>query len=90
MNEAETRIIASNIDGVITVDKPFEYFHYSNVETYGKFSFPMRAEVALLSRNILFKGSDDDSQLLTYGAHIMMMGSEISGTIGRFSNFELT
>jgi len=62
MFEAETRYIVSNINGVITVNRPFIYFHYSNVETYGDFKFPMRAEVALLSRNIVFKGSDDDSE----------------------------
>jgi hypothetical protein len=50
----------------------------------------MRAEVALLSRNIVFKGADEDSLDTNYGAHIMMMGSEKSGTIGRFSNLELT
>ena len=64
--------------------------HYSAVETYGNFKFPMRAEVALLSRNVVFKGFDGDSLLTNYGAHIMMMGSEMSGTIGRFSYFELT
>ena len=42
----------------------------------------MKAEVALLSRNILFKGADIDSIPTNYGAHIMMMGSESMGTVG--------
>jgi len=36
----------------------------------------MKCEVALLSRNIVFKGADVDSIGTKYGAHIMMMGSE--------------
>lgn len=90
MDEAEERFIVSNSNGVITVNQPFRYFHYSAVETYGGAEFPMRAEVALLSRNVVFKGSDTDSEEKTYGAHIMMMGSEQSGTRGTFSNIELT
>ena len=37
MNEAEEKYIVSNLNGVITVDSPFIYFHYSAVETYGNF-----------------------------------------------------
>jgi hypothetical protein len=76
MDEAEQRKITAISNGVFTVDRPFKYFHYSNVETYGNFTFPMRAEVALLSRNILYKGADEDSLESNYGAHIMMLGSE--------------
>jgi hypothetical protein len=90
MDEAEQRTITAISNGVFTVDRPFKYFHYSNVETYGSFQFPMRAEVALLSRNILYKGADEDSLDSNYGAHIMMLGSEKAGTVGRFSYFELT
>ena len=36
----------------------------------------MKCEVALMSRNIVFKGADLDSIGTKYGAHIMMMGSE--------------
>lgn len=37
MDEAEEKYIVSNVNGVITVDSPFEFFHYSAVETYGNF-----------------------------------------------------
>ena len=88
--EAEQKVILSIASGVFTVDSPFVYQHYSDVETYGTSKFPMKAEVALLSRNILFKGADIDSIPTNYGAHIMLMGSELMGTVGQFSHFELT
>ncbi len=49
----------------------------------------MKCEVALISRNIVFKGADVDSIGTKYGAHIMMMGSEQKGLRGRFSYMEL-
>ena len=82
MIEAEQKVIKSIANGVFTVDSPFLYKHYSAVETYGTYTFPMKAEVALLSRNILFKGADIDSIPKNYGAHIMMLGSELMGTVG--------
>ena len=39
----------------------------------------MKCEVALLTRNVVFKGADIDSKNTKYGAHIMMMGSETTG-----------
>lgn len=49
----------------------------------------MYCEVGLLTRNIKFHGADEDSIGTNYGAHIMMMGNEASGTRGRFSYVEL-
>ncbi|KAA1246639.1 G8 domain-containing protein [Aquimarina sp. RZ0] len=54
----------------LTLDRPLTYMHYGEIETYGKdldpqsinpgktFSIDLRAEVALLSRNIKIKGTE--------------------------------
>ena len=47
----------------------------------------MRAEVGLLSRNVVFRGDPETSEENQYGAHIMLTGSGISG---KFENIELT
>lgn len=77
MEHAETRIISSVSQDMrtITFAAPLKWKHYSAVETYGAYEFPMRAEVGLLTRNVKFQGSAD-SPALTHGAHMMFMGSE--------------
>jgi hypothetical protein len=90
MNQAEVKTI-TNISAdalTLTLDTPFEYKHYSADETYGDAKFPMRCEVGLLSRNIVIRGSEYDSLNDQYGAHMMMMGSEADGTVGRISYTE--
>ena len=49
----------------------------------------MRAEVGLLTRNILMKG-DDDSEADEYGSHLMMTGKQANGLIGKISYAEFT
>lgn len=52
--ESERRIIKTITNGlVITFEEALVYKHYSAVEPYGTKKFPMRAEVGLLSRNIV-------------------------------------
>lgn len=90
MDEAEQMVIKTRNSGTsFEVTTPFKFKHYSAVETYGSKQFPMYCEVALLTRNVKFFGSDSDSIGTNYGAHMMMMGSEVSGTRGRFSYMEL-
>lgn len=64
--EAEERTIVSvdrtNPDKpIITLDQPFEFRHYAAVETYGNQFIEMRAEVGLLTRNILYRGDPETS-----------------------------
>jgi hypothetical protein len=40
----------------ITVTSPFKFRHYSAIENHAGTDFVMRAEVGLLTRNILIKG----------------------------------
>ena len=93
--EAEERTIASvSADKMtITVTEPFKYRHYSEVEQYNDGStthdFPMRAEVGLLTRNIVVQG-DENSDADEYGSHLMLTGKQANGLIGKVSYSEFT
>lgn len=66
VDEAEERTIVS-IDRtdsdkpIITLDSPLNFKHYAGIETYGTETLEMRAEVALLTRNLVFRGDPDSS-----------------------------
>ena len=49
----------------------------------------MRAEVGLLTRNVVFKGADADSINDRYGAHIMLHAVDNESVIGRISYIEI-
>ncbi|MEM7506177.1 MAG: G8 domain-containing protein [Pseudomonadota bacterium] len=88
MEEAEERtIVAVSADGrTVTLDRPLENDHYGEIDTYTNgltgqdretWDVDMRAEVALLSRNVTIQG-DADSADDGYGGHTMiMMGAEM-------------
>ena len=59
--------------------------HYAALQTYGTDSVEIRAEVALMQRNVIFQG-DADSMLEEYGAHILIHAPGDNANIGRFSN----
>lgn len=87
-SEARTIVAISTDKKTLTLDTPFEYRHYGVIESYGTYKLPMQAEVALLTRNILFRGSTDDvDESEKYGAHIMM---HLSGAVGRISYTSFT
>lgn len=84
-NHSETRRIKriSADLKTITLDSPLQYKHYSDEEQFESYNFPMRAEVALLTRNIVFQGFNDEySYQHKYGAHLML---HMPGAIGRIS-----
>lgn len=84
------QIAAVSVDGLtITVTTPFKYKHFSATETYGSDNFVMRAEVGLLTRNIVVKG-DDDSVDSEYGSHLMLTGKAANGLVGKISYAEFT
>lgn len=79
--EAEAVEIAG-IDGrVVTLTEPLAYEHYAGIETYGERELDMRAEVGLLTRNIVFRGAPGSSEgvapengyLRGFGGHMMIM-----------------
>ena len=105
MDEAEYRTI-TNIDGrTVTLDAPLEHSHFGQIEThnngktgedYREWELDMRAEVALLSRNVTLQG-DEANAIDQYGGHTMIMngaamhidGAELTrmgqaGDVGRY------
>ena len=48
----------------------------------------MRAEVALLTRNVIYRGSPNDSPINSYGAHIMLHSTGDESLIGRIEYIE--
>jgi hypothetical protein len=48
----------SSDNKTLTVTVPFNFRHFSGIESYGGKDFYMRAEVALLSRNIVMQGDE--------------------------------
>ncbi len=75
--EAEQFTIQSVDDKTVTLEEPVQYHHSALVEHYqdaqgDSRTLDMRAEVGLLSRNVVIEG-DDDSNDRAFGAHTMFM-----------------
>jgi len=66
-------VSVGNNNQTLTISPALKYSHYSAVETFDGVSFPMRTEVALLTRNVVIKGSDDGIEE-RYGGHLMVHG----------------
>jgi len=49
----------------------------------------MKAEVGLLTRNVLFRGDPETSNVNQYGAHIMIHSPGDESSIGRICYVEL-
>jgi hypothetical protein len=74
---------------VITIDTPLLYKHYSSSYTVDNNVIEMRAEVGLLTRNILFRGDPENSYNMEFGAHIMLHSTGDESLTGRLSYIEL-
>ena len=89
---AEEREIVSVINRgsnpEITLDEPLEYEHFAAIQTFGSDTIEMRAEVGLLSRNVLFRGDEQTTATNLYGAHIMMHSPGDESVIGKIENCE--
>lgn len=70
--QAEERTIAAISGSTITLDHPLLHTHYGQTQTYGGKAIDTRAEVALLSKNVVIKG-DASSQTSGFGGHTMGM-----------------
>jgi len=75
---------------VVTLDSALLYKHYAAVETYGTDTITMRAEVGLLSRNVVFRGDPETSNKNMFGAHIMLHSPGDESIEGRIENCEFT
>jgi hypothetical protein len=58
-------------------------------QTYGNSTIDMRAEVALLSRNVVFRGDPDSSSVNQYGATIFLHSIGDNSLIARLNNIEM-
>jgi hypothetical protein len=83
-SEAEAVRIASVSGASVTLGEPLHFTHWGALQTIGGGTVDERAEVGLLSRNVVVRG-DERSDVSGFGGHIMMMG----GTT-RIEGIELT
>jgi cell migration-inducing and hyaluronan-binding protein len=79
-NEAEAVVIASVSGPSVTLAEPLKFTHWGVLQTIAGATVDERAEVGLLSRNVVVRG-DERSEATGFGGHIMMMGgaSHIEG-----------
>jgi hypothetical protein len=93
--EAEQRTITA-IDRsnpakpVLTLDKALEYKHFAMTQTFGSDTIDMRAEVGLLSRNVVFRGDPETTSSNQYGATIFLHSNGDDSLTARLGYIELT
>ena len=75
-NRAEVGIIQSVSGTTVTLTQPLLYGHYGELQTYEGTTVDERAEVGLLTRNILIQG-DSASSAGGFGGHMMGMGGTL-------------
>jgi hypothetical protein len=73
---------------VITLDSPLLYKHYAGVDTFGTETLTVRAEVGLLTRNVVYRGDPETSPTNQYGAQIMMHTHTDTPPVGKISYIE--
>eukprot|EP00007_Cunea_sp_BSH-02190019_P009900 CAMPEP_0174228976 /NCGR_PEP_ID=MMETSP0417-20130205/58_1 /TAXON_ID=242541 /ORGANISM="Mayorella sp, Strain BSH-02190019" /LENGTH=3668 /DNA_ID=CAMNT_0015306471 /DNA_START=321 /DNA_END=11327 /DNA_ORIENTATION=- len=94
MEEAEVRTLsaAPSYDGpsdssTLLFDEPLQYAHHGETETHGGLELNLRAEVGLLSRNVVVRG-DDSSAAAQFGGQIMLHSEGDDSSVGRLSYVE--
>lgn len=75
-HQAEVRTIRAVQGTLVTLDRPLAYGHFGELQTFAGRVLDERAEVGLLSRNIVIQG--DDNQAEGFGGHVMVMGASPS------------
>lgn len=86
----EERVIASISGSTITLTEALVHKHISEAPSYGGVEIPMRAEVGLLTRNVVFRGNPADSKKDLFGAHIIVHSPGDESSIARIHYIELT
>ncbi|GBG70297.1 hypothetical protein CBR_g6425 [Chara braunii] len=72
----------------LVLDSPLQFPHVGQVLTIEGQPLDVRAEVAVLSRNVVIEGSSD-SQAMQFGATVMMHSPGADSLVGTFSNVEV-
>lgn len=70
-HDEERRITAVSGD-TVELEAPLQYRHWGEIQTWGEHAVDERAEVGLLSRNIVVRGNDASSEG-GFGGHMMVM-----------------
>jgi cell migration-inducing and hyaluronan-binding protein len=70
--QAEEMTVVSVIDTVVVLDKPLKYRHWGEAQEFSGMKIDTRAEVGLLSRNIVVQGAEA-SEETRFGGHMMIM-----------------
>ena len=85
--EFEELTIESVNGNIVELTKELEFNHFAKQMTFGSRTFDIRAEVGLMTRNILIQG-DPSTEEKGFGVHVLMRGRE--GKVrGRFSYIEV-
>jgi len=79
--EAETAVIGEINKRVVTVASPLRHSHWAKSQSFGTSSLLERAEVGLLSRNILIRG-DEASIEDGFGGHVMVHQGSVAHITG--------
>lgn len=72
----------------LVLESKFEHKHFAAVENHGADTLTIRAEVCLMSHNVVFRG-DETSSATKVGAQIMLHSGVDDGVIGRIENLQL-
>lgn len=83
--QAEEMVISQVQGTQVTLQAPLRYGHWGLLQTLGGRAIDERAEVGLLSRNIVIQG-DSGSAATGFGGHLMVM----QGAVARIEGVELT
>jgi hypothetical protein len=71
-DRAEVRTITQVAGHVVKFAEPLSFHHYGRIDTVEGYAIDMRAEVGLLSRDIVLQG-DPYSESIRMGGHVMIM-----------------
>jgi hypothetical protein len=76
----------------VTLDQPLDHKHFAETQYFGDDGdfIEMRAEVGLLSRNVVFRGDPETSPENQYGANIFLHSNGDDSLTCRLSYIELT
>jgi cell migration-inducing and hyaluronan-binding protein len=75
-NQAEVVTVQSGSGTTVTLEQGLKFSHYGELQTIAGRSVDERAEVGLLTRNVVVQG-DSASSAAGYGGHIMGMGGTL-------------
>ena len=75
-NRAEVVTVASRSGGTVQLAQPLAFAHYGETQTIAGKAVDERAEVGLLTRNIVVQG-DSATSAAGFGGHIMGMGGTL-------------